>query len=337
MLYVFNRFTVASLGPRQGNFFQDYLAARLNAKSDVSFPQIPIVSDVLKSGSCVSSKDYSKIKKILDMYFEKDREAWLVEIRMNEQTGGRTGQESLFDKFRDFLKMYEECEQSFLQTLQRKNLSNINLSIAVLFSQYDYRVIDRDKGNFEKGRLSSMMSYAEEHIFPLLYDILKGGYETNVSGHTERDTYENWYKEIENGGSIKLCKRGTNQPCITFSIKLGKEFFQDVMRAGLQEIEQDISNVIGDDLWITYLVASVKLRRYALEKKSYFKEVYKYVSKNVNLSEISDNVDKVLDSLSSDFLSRYNDKLTLLEVNDIKLQYEYLKLLIASALILIAL
>ncbi|BBG25954.1 hypothetical protein [Sulfuracidifex tepidarius] len=95
-LYAINRFFISSSGPRFGSIYEDLIKGFLensgySVETRVNIYQFPLFSSY-RSGHSVD-------RKVIDFIAKKDDKFYLIEQRTSEHSGGRTGQESLLDKF----------------------------------------------------------------------------------------------------------------------------------------------------------------------------------------------------------------------------------------------
>ncbi|MEM4620117.1 MAG: hypothetical protein QW607_07870 [Desulfurococcaceae archaeon] len=279
----------------------------------------------------------------------------LVELRMSEHTGGRTGQESLMDKFNKILDMLISGE--LYSVLHKEKIGKIKLVIAILFNE-NQELIDRNTNNYNKGRLNSLISYIMEdnHIWGRIAKLSKSKYKYVFSDGTkiQKKTFESSLK-IRNRVCLKSKVTGLH---LELKILLGDEFFREIVGESFTNLVRKLGDIISDDLWIMYslTINELKIARefgetnvirvydickknqdtknilnkfadYYLNYKKYFMTFEKYRTELNNL--INTLAQTVLTQASS-----LGKELRLLEINDVVKSYNYLKYVCVAVLAL---
>lgn len=251
-------------------------------------------------------------KKYIDFVFERGDRIYLVEQRTSEHTGGRTGQESLLDKFREIMDELASNPQSF------SGFREINMRISILFNE-NHQVINRQ--NMTKGRMTSLISYVTEPDNLKRFSNLAKIYRSNC------DDVE---RCLAQGNIVKF--EGSSRT-ITFGIWIGEEMFSELINTGgASVLREDLSEKLGDDLWIMYTLLPYEMRNYYSLGFTWVRKVYDDVVSHYSIPRGIDDENSIIRELREMVVKRY-DCLPLLETNDLKAQIEYLENIIAASLI----
>jgi len=351
--YYFTRITHQSIGPRVGKFAEELIRYWIvrsglyeSVERDVS------LSHVLKEYFSLSTNHRNK----LDFFVKGRDKALFIELRMSEHTGGRTGQESLMDKFDKILELVASgrlVEQSLA-----KGLRSIGLFIAVLFNE-NQELINSQAKNYNVGRLNSLINYIMEdnHVWGKVSRIRDKFVLSNSIG-LNKDLFENDLKT-----SREVCLKHREKDFkICLKILLGDEFFKEVLGMRLQDLIARHGGVIADDLWIMYTLALNELkianmfkttsprRLYEVSKnESELREILEefrklYLSCNkanpsstCSLDEYALRINMLINEMASRALrvfSRRREELRLLESNDMSVSYIYLRYVCTSVIAL---
>lgn len=268
-LLVFTRLFHSSTGPCKGNLFEELIEEWLK---DGGFTVVRdlMLKTALQQFLTTWQNRWEKIlgKGKIDFVLKKDDRLALVELRMSEHTGGRTGQESLMDKFNKFLETLT-LEKDFADAIRKSRIENVEMIIEIVFSEDSKSIIDQPN----TGRLNSLISYLceENHIYGKLRKLIK----------ISRDEFG---EELRRKREFSFDHEG-----IHFSLKLmyGNEFFKAYLGKDLDELLGNL--IIPDDVWMLFTIAINELRRLKLSRsgKTLTCEVYEIVE---DLSREGDNV-----------------------------------------------
>lgn len=309
-LYVANRFFYASSGPRYGRLLEDLFRTILERRGYQVSTRVEIHD---RFNMRISGNKY------IDFVFEKGDTIHLVELRTSEHTGGRTGQESLLDKFREVIDEILRGSESF------SRYREIHMRILILFGE-SHQVLNRN--NVTRGRLTSLINYVLE----------RDNLGSRFARLSERysSSCEDFRDCLERGEVINF----TGDRKITFGIWVGDELFSELLGnagdTGLRNFlsEEQLKRELGDDLWIMFTVLPYEMRNYYLNGFTWVQKLYDEVVKSYEITEKTE--DEIIGKLRQIVLHKYSS-LPLLETNDLKRQLEYLDGLISSALVIKAL
>lgn len=356
---IFTKEFQSSMGPRRGNFFEELIELWLrdfkyrvlrNPKLNTGLAEI--LDCDLQSEWSEKWTEISKGSKI-DFVLRNIDKLSLIELRTSEDTGGRTGQPSLMDKFNKFLTLVSD--ESFLELLEQKGVKNIDLVIATIFSQEDRKIIE----NPDRGRLNSLISYIikDENIFGKLKVLFKKGAKPERSENTAEDNTQSNILSDEEFGKILGNKRSFNFQYhgITFQIRLlyGDEFFLEYFKKKLEILVTEIEEKIPDDIWLLFSIAlnEIKYSKLSDSGKTLTSEIYELMicekfhndeiklifekfdtlySSPKNFKDFIDGMDKLTDEMRNIIFKLYEkseEKLCPLETNDIAKTYRYIKYL----------
>ncbi|MEM1830972.1 MAG: hypothetical protein QW794_06695 [Thermosphaera sp.] len=351
--YYFTRITHQSIGPRVGKFAEELIRYWIvssglyeSVERDVS------LSYVLKKYFSLSTNHKNK----LDFFVKGRDRALFIELRMSEHTGGRTGQESLMDKFNKILELVASGQ--LVEQSLTKGLRSIELFIAMLFNE-NQELINPHAKNYNVGRLNSLINYIMEdnHVWGKVSMIRDKFVLSNNIG-LSKDFFENDLKT-----SREVCLKHREKDFkICLKILLGDEFFKEVLGMCLQDLIKRHGGVIADDLWIMYTLALNELkianifkttsprRLYEVSKNESelreileeFRKLYLSCSKanlssTCSLNEYALRINTLVNEMASRALrvfSRRREELRLLESNDMSVSYIYLRYVCTSVIAL---
>jgi hypothetical protein len=171
---------------------------------------------------------------MIDFVFRGNDSVALVELRMSEHTGGRTGQEPLLDKIDYILGVLEDERVRLRQMLIDKGIRELSLSIAILFSE-SHELLTKE--NVNRGRLTSLISYImdERHVGGSLKRLSEGDRYRMCDGATI--TFERVERELSNIDNRKVCvKESSSDFRVWLKILLGDEFFNEYAGSNLNDI-----------------------------------------------------------------------------------------------------
>lgn len=318
-LYVINRFFIASSGPRFGSIYEDLIKALLenrNFKVDtrVNIYKYPLFTEYINETN-------KKIRKDIDFIVQNNNLLYLIEQRTSEHTGGRTGQESLLDKFKVILGWISKSVQPFLT----KGINEVRMIIFISFSE-THEILN--SANVSSGRINSLISYIIENLEDKFNSLVQSGFKTNCN---------NFRSCLEKQRRIEFSKQNFK---LTFEILLGEEFFSKILGDSYTEVRDKLLNQeLGDDLWLIYTVLPYEIRNYYESGFTWTRKIYEKIKSDNEFKKILNekrNLDDVIKYVTDKVINEEKD-LRLLETNDISLQYEYLKALCGVALIMYSL
>jgi hypothetical protein len=336
--YYLTRVFHQSMGPRVGGFAEELIAYLVNSggKYRVIGRNITL-GKALRELVGVSVEHRSKI----DFVFRGNDNVALVELRMSEHTGGRTGQQSLLDKIDYILAVLEDERVGLRQKLIDKGIRELSLSIAILFSE-SHELLTKE--NVNRGRLTSLINYImdERHVGGFLERISKGDRYRMCDGTPI--TFERVERELSNIDNRKVCIKESNTDFrVWLKILLGDEFFNEYAGSNLSDILARHGNIIADDVWLFYtiLINELKVARqfgYTHVRRVYedlklsnlFEHFYNNVYNNTELSLESyvQQSNQWIEGCANTVIKVYREKgqqLKLLETNDLIANFEYLK------------
>ncbi len=341
--YVFMKRSYASTGPRIGNF-TEYLIGLWIGADHVNYNLDKFLEE--RFGANINRPKRSKID-----FIRVGNALDLIELRTSEHTGGRTGQESLTDKFVRFLGMLEEPGIELRKALMGNNINRANLLVVTLFNESGELL---SAENFNRGRLNSLVGYLSEerHLGGKVRELLERGY-TLYAGNT---AFEEPPEDIETvlrksfleERRLELKKDGFT---VEIGILFGDEFFERFTGRSLAELlKGDIGGRVGDDLWMFLVLTLNELRLRAEGETSTVDLLRDYIRRHgslrrlLELRETSTSLEdflnefgKLVDSTIPGFLRECEEmgrKLRPLGTDDIVAQYNYLRgaLLVAFAI-----
>lgn len=351
--YYLTRITHQSIGPRVGRFAEEMIKYWIeksglfeNVERDVT------LSSILKNHFGLS-KSY---KNKLDFFIKGREEAIFIELRMSEHTGGRTGQESLLDKFNKILGLVASDE--LVEKSLKREIKAVKLYIAILFNE-NQELIRREDKNYNTGRLNSLISYImeENQVWGAVYRLS----DQFVFCDGKKLNKTDFESSLKNKHEVCLKHRAKNFK-LHFKILLGDDFFRAVTGASLLELVSRHGDVIADDLWVMYTLVLNELKVANMFGKTNPRRIYEIAKKSEKMIPILKDFEDLYtkygagkdagSNLLADYMSRLNsiiDKLaqvvppvfaelkqplTLLESNDMVMLYNYLRYVCASSLAL---
>jgi len=344
-----------SIGPREGNFAEELIANWIESSGVFSEVYRNItLGRVLKDIVGVNVESKSKIDFVL-----RSRDGGIIafiELRMSEHTGGRTAQESLLDKMVKVLELLEHPRQKLREKLVRGGTTQLDLSIAILFSEQHELLTVK---NYSKGRLSSLVSYIMEdrHVWGMIKKLLEEhGYrlckETSCSKNVDISAMRNTIKNaLLNENARKVCIESSDSKFkIWINILFGDEFFRRYAGLSLNELLVKYKQIIADDIWLFYTLTINELKiaqqfgqtnvrkvYEVLEESNFIERFSREVYKNTKISlrdyiaKLNEYVEKCASAVLEQF-SKRGEELRLLETNDAVASYEYLKQVCIGAL-----
>lgn len=335
-LLILTRFFTSSVGPRKGDFFEELIGNWLSSSGYLVYKNA-VLRDTLKKELHPRTwkEDWDKTlgDSKLDFFLKKDRILSLVELRTSEDTGGKTSQQSLLDKFNGFLTLVKD--ESFSSLLKDASIEMVKLVIETVFSERDKNIVTVPN----QGRLRSLVNYItkEEHLY---------GKIRNLLGELSQDEFE---QNLINKREFKFAYFD-----LDFSVRLmyGNEFFKEYLGKDLEELLD--TEEIPDDVWLLYTMAVNELLRFKLsdngktltkqifdilinrafdEVKELFEQFEKadqqcnsaspnYLDCFVNLL---DNLTNQIRQLILNLIEKNNIKLQILPTEDFQKSYRYLK------------
>lgn len=350
--YAFTKTSHASLGPRVGSFTEQLIKLWIKENRKVSVDTNVSIAKYFNEHFNTRLKGRKKIDFVIDD--RNNRTLSLIELRESEHTGGRTGQESLMDKFVDVLSWLEN-DVELRKKLSAKGYDKLELAIAILFSEKDHSLLSQK--NYNEGRFTSLRDYIldKRHIGGKLEELInKFGYEISLNGGQsyERVKYNEKTRKLidevlKNYRRIYLRK---NNFIIEFSILWGDEFFNKYVGKSFNDLLSN-EEEIADDIWLFFTITINEAKILKEFGFTYLEKVYEFLienrylldkfdnlyknSNNITLIQYFNELDKLLDSYVNQFIKYAEDKsleLRLLETNNFLKQYIYLKQLCIVAL-----
>jgi hypothetical protein len=280
-------------------------------------------------------------RNMIDFIFRGNDSLALVELRMSEHTGGRTGQQSLLDKIDYILGVLEDERVRLRQRLIDKGIRELSLSIVILFSE-SHELLTKE--NVDRGRLTSPISYImdERHVGRSLKKLSEGNRYRMCDGATI--TFERVKRELFDVDNRKVCiKESSSDFRVWLKILLGDKFFNEYARSNLSDILARHSDIIADDIWLFYtlLINELKVARqfgYTHVRRVYedlkLSNIFGYFYNNVyNNTELPlesyiQQLNRWIEGCANTVIKVYREKsqqLRLLETNDLIANFEYLK------------
>lgn len=264
-------------------------------------------------------------KSKIDFVLKKDDKLVLMELRMSEHTGGRTGQESLMDKFNKFLELLAS-EKDLAAAIRESHIENVDLVIETVFSEDNESIVDQPNA----GRLNSLINYLceENHVYGKIKKLTRVPRDEFCEELKTKRVFSFDYDEIH------------------FSLRLtyGNEFFRMYVNKELDELLDGL--MVPDDVWLLFTVAMNELRRSKLSSsgKTLTCEVYEilrglsgegavleeYEREIQNIEDPGLFVDK-LDEITNDIRDRVlrtlessGRRFVILDTDDVTKSYSYL-------------
>lgn len=351
--YTFTKTAHASLGPRVGNFTEQLITYWIKKYS----PNVEVYTNITLS-KCLSDilkvslpKNRAKIDFVI--FSSASHVLSLIELRISEHTGGRTGQESLMDKLVKVLNWLEESDIKLREVMVNAGYNKLILDIAILFSEKDYGLLS--EYNYSKGRFTSLRKYIIEdrHFGGVLKKLIEiYGYEISYdSSATFRSTYSK--EALDNALKIyrKVYLRKDNF-IVELSILWGDDFFRKYVGRMFCDLIEELSKEIADDIWLFFSIVINEFKVLHVFNVMNIHKLYKFLTE-YNRSLINKFLeiytDEHINSLSKyfrkldnfaaycvmqflDYVRRKGIQLRLLETNDVTKQLIYLKQLCLVAL-----
>ena len=143
--YSFTKTTHASLGPRIGKFIEKMIMDNIYGKGYTHYK----LKDFFKEMN-INIQSNSKT----DYIIKRDNEVIFAELRTSEHTGGKTGQESLMDKFVIILDNLSNEET--IKKFKNNEIHEIKLIIGILYNE-NKELLNKD--NYSTGRHNSLINY----------------------------------------------------------------------------------------------------------------------------------------------------------------------------------
>jgi hypothetical protein len=336
--YYFTKMAHASLGPRVGNFTEKLIAYFIK-KYNKDVHRVDTNVTLSKLAKEFELEDNSR--SMIDFVIVKSDEISLVELRISEHTGGKTGQGSLMDKFVKVLDWLEE--KGFRKKLVSGGIKSLNLVIAILFSEDTHELLSSN--NYSKGRLTSLINYIldERHIYGKINKLIQNfGYETADCEELKVQIE----KRLSRERSFSLEKDGFK---VKFSILFGDEFFERFTGKRLYDLIKGEEYLIADDIWLFFALTLNELKISMEFSQTFARQIYDFLSQSekgkeitksfiklyqtakrhkMDLNEYFKRLDNIITECSNEFMkyaSKIGLKLRLLETNDITAHYAYLK------------
>lgn len=333
--YVFMKRTYASIGPRIGNFTEFLIGLWIGA-DHVNYNLDKFLEEHF--GVKIKKKKRSKI----DFIRVKNRTLDLIELRTSEHTGGRTGQESLTDKFVRFLGLLEDSDVKLREALLRKDIRRTNLLIVTLFNESGELLTSK---NLNKGRYTSLISYLSEerHLGGKIKELLSYGYILHAGKRKFVEPPDDIERIIKDTFlETRRLLLDKDEFTIEIGILWGNEFFNRFTGKELEELlRNDIKDRVGDDLWMFLVLTLNELRlktsggmstidmlRNYIGRHNDFEAFLELRKRANSFDEFFGNIGKLVDSIIAGFLRELSEngkKLRPLGTDDIVAQYDYLR------------
>ena len=350
--YYFTRVTHQSLGPRVGNLAQSIIKDWINSSNKYSMYDVDIVLRRALSGIFGVNVDHRN--KIDFVAKSKDgKSVAFIELRMSEHTGGRTGQESLMDKFDKILDLI--IDRRLLKAALEKRVDTIELVIAILFNEQHELI----KGsNYSEGRLNSLINYImeENHIWGRVKQLKELNFKICDGSDISKDIVNDALKSRSTRRSVCLEGNGLK---IYLKILLGDEFFKEYTGLSFEDLVKKYAKTIADDIWVMYMLTVNELKIAKLAGVTNVRRIYDISKREQGLRQYLDrfrgmytsggtqgyrelssyieDFNKLLSGYVGEVLelySREGKELRLLETNDMAQNYLYLRYVCAGSLAL---
>jgi DNA-directed RNA polymerase subunit F len=346
--YYFTRVTHQSLGPRIGSFAQRAIAKLIDSSNLYSVGNYIDITLGKALSQIFGIKDESK-GKVDFVAIKNDRSSVaFIELRLSEHTGGRTGQESLMDKFNKILDLILEKDsgKNLFDDSKSKGIKAIELVFAILFNE-NHELIR--ESNYNQGRLNSLISYImqQNHLWGRIKKLKDNEFKLCDGGEISESVIADRLR-----GESRLSEK--REVCLEkdafrvyIKILLGDEFFLEYTGKGFDDLIKEYSGFFADDLWVMYLLTINELKIAKLLGDTNVRRIYDDASRNQELGEFLNEFQKLYNNSSkksleeyinslNDLLSRLahkvlefysgtNRELKLLETNDVAQNYLYLK------------
>jgi len=336
--YYLTRVFHQSMGPRLGGFAEELITYLVGSGG-----KYKVIGRNMTLGKALRELVNVGVERrnMIDFIFRGNDSLALVELRMSEHTGGRTGQQSLLDKIDYILGVLEDERVRLRQRLIDKGIRELSLSIVILFSE-SHELLTKE--NVDRGRLTSLISYImdERHVGGSLKKLSEGNRYRMCDGATI--TFERVKRELFDIDNRKVCiKESSSDFRVWLKILLGDEFFNEYARSNLSDILARHSDIIADDIWLFYtlLINELKVARqfgYTHVRRVYedlkLSNIFGYFYNNVyNNTELPlesyiQQLNRWIEGCANTVIKVYREKgqqLRLLETNDLIANFEYLK------------
>ena len=336
--YYLTRVFHQSMGPRLGGFAEELITYLVGSGG-----KYKVIGRNMTLGKALRELVNVGVERrnMIDFIFRGNDSLALVELRMSEHTGGRTGQQSLLDKIDYILGVLEEERVRLRQRLIDKGIRELSLSIVILFSE-SHEILTKE--NVDRGRLTSLISYImdERHVGGSLKKLSEGNRYRMCDGATI--TFERVKRELFDIDNRKVCiKESSSDFRVWLKILLGDEFFNEYARSNLSDILARHGDIIADDIWLFYtlLINELKVARqfgYTHVRRVYedlkLSNIFGYFYNNVyNNTELPlesyiQQLNRWIEGCANTVIKVYREKgqqLRLLETNDLIANFEYLK------------
>jgi len=336
--YYLTRVFHQSMGPRLGGFAEELITYLVGSGG-----KYKVIGRNMTLGKALRELVNVGVERrnMIDFIFRGNDSLALVELRMSEHTGGRTGQQSLLDKIDYILGVLEEERVRLRQRLIDKGIRELSLSIVILFSE-SHELLTKE--NVDRGRLTSLISYImdERHVGGSLKKLSEGNRYRMCDGATI--TFERVKRELFDIDNRKVCiKESSSDFRVWLKILLGDEFFNEYARSNLSDILARHGDIIADDIWLFYtlLINELKVARqfgYTHVRRVYedlkLSNIFGYFYNNVyNNTELPlesyiQQLNRWIEGCANTVIKVYREKgqqLRLLETNDLIANFEYLK------------
>jgi hypothetical protein len=336
--YYLTRVFHQSMGPRLGGFAEELITYLVGSGG-----KYKVIGRNMTLGKALRELVNVGVERrnMIDFIFRGNDSLALVELRMSEHTGGRTGQQSLLDKIDYILGVLEDERVRLRQRLIDKGIRELSLSIVILFSE-SHELLTKE--NVDRGRLTSPISYImdERHVGRSLKKLSEGNRYRMCDGATI--TFERVKRELFDVDNRKVCiKESSSDFRVWLKILLGDKFFNEYARSNLSDILARHSDIIADDIWLFYtlLINELKVARqfgYTHVRRVYedlkLSNIFGYFYNNVyNNTELPlesyiQQLNRWIEGCANTVIKVYREKsqqLRLLETNDLIANFEYLK------------
>uniref|UniRef100_A0A7C2FE97 Uncharacterized protein n=1 Tax=Thermosphaera aggregans TaxID=54254 RepID=A0A7C2FE97_9CREN len=344
--YYLTRVFHQSVGPRVGNFAEELIAYWV-----VSGGLYNVIGRNITLESAFNQLGIGGIRSTskVDFVFRStsSERIALVELRMSEHTGGRTAQQSLLDKIDSVLRSLEEQKTLLREKLIRKGVREVDLSIAILFSE-NHELLT--KNNFNKGRLTSLVNYTmdERHVWGILKKLSGDhGYKLCDSSAIDKENIQN---SLLNPDLRRVCIQDRSSSLrIWLKILFGDEFFEEYVGSSLNNLLAKHRDIIADDIWLFYTITINELKIASQFGRTHVRKIYEELLTSNIFNQFINNIYNINLPLDR-YIVRFNqwiencakkvidvyrekgEKLILLETSDLVANFEYLKQLCICAL-----
>lgn len=345
-IYPIIQFIISSINARYGNFIERFLASSFD-NSEVKV-KLGKITAILNVGEYSFKKTRGKTdpnKKEIDMVLVKNNKIFFVEHRTSTEGGGKTGQESVFDKFIIFLEDLQNspCLFDFIS----KKFSEIFFVITIFFDKYGK--IARLDNPFVRGRIDSLIRYGNDIFERVIPDLIKKEI-IKIDGPYNKETiFADWIN-----GKIRIIYKRKHKPIpIYFKLLVGSDALSfyginseiiDNEEKFSKYLLEILSETIADDFWILFsvLLNEIKLQKefnmnklpieyiidYIKDNHKFRKRIFSIIISNDDLEEIWRKLDEEISrELYNivDYLKGKMGEVRLVESNDISQMLEYVK------------